>query len=619
MIKRILALMALSAASLLSACGGSVQSPDFVAQLAGIQVTPARGSADIGKTFQFAAQGLYTTPPGTTTGTSCSTGLCSVGGISGVSWTSADPSIATVDNNGLVTGVHLGTTSITAAVQGFKVPLTFTVTGFVLTDIVISPNTASVALGRTQAFTAQGVYSDNPSTPRAINETVNWGVSNSGVASVSPAQGSATTASTKTVGQTQITAYATNAQGDVITARNPATLTVTSPVLTSLVVSPNSISTPKGTSQQFTAQGVYTDSSTPRAVSEPVTWSSGNTSVATVSPTTGTSTTATGVSVGNAVISASAVNSENNTVTGSGNLTVDTASLTGLSQLSSTLLPPLTSSGSVPSGSTLQYYAFGNYSDGTTNQVVDPSLLNWTTAAAATATVDATGNVTGVAPGSTSVTATIKSSVTPQPTGTKTVSGTVAVTDKFCRANYQASNGATTTSSSSITLNLCLSLSSGSCNVQNKDNVIAPPGNNVSATYSIDPALLSYSLSLRVLGGTTEAVLAPAGGQQAGFVIGVPDGTAPSDYSFTINTYNGSDAVQETAGATLINLNRTVANAAQYGVYIPVTKPFTGAELVIAVPGVLSPGLPNALSHILSLGQSQKVQAFQACSSAVTK
>lgn len=616
MIKRILALMALSAASLLSACGGSVQSPDFVAQLAGVQVTPARASVDIGKTFQFSAQGLYTTPPGTTSGVNCSTGLCTVGSVSGVSWTSADTTVATVDNTGLVTGVRIGATAVSASAQGFKVTVPVSVGGVLLKSIVISPSNPSVALGRKQNFTAQGVYSDSP-TPRSISETVTWGVSDANVASVSPAQGSATTASTSTVGQSQITATATNAQGDTVSSAT--TLTVTSPVLTSLVVSPNSVTTPKGTSRQFTAQGVYTDSSTPRNVNESVSWSSGDTTIATVSPANGPSTTATGIKVGNVFITASAVNSENNTVTGSGSLAVDTAVLTGLSQLSSTLLPPLTPTGSVPAGSTLQYYAFGNFSDGTTNQVVDPSLLNWTTDKAATATVDATGNVTGVAAGSANLTATIKSSVTPAPTGTKVVSGTVTVTDKFCRANYQASNGATTTSSSSITLNLCLSLTSGSCDVQNKDNVIQPPSNNVSATYSIDPALLSYNLGLRVLGGATEKVLMPVSGQQAGFVIGVPDGTAPSDYSFTINTYNGSDAVQETAGATLVNLNRNVANAAQYGVYIPVTKPFTGAELVIAVPGVLSPGLPNALSHILSLGQSQKVQAFQACSSAVTK
>src|SRR5689334_478864 len=76
---------------------------------------------------------------------------------SGVSWSSSDPTIATVDpNSGIMTGIQTGTTTITADAQG----LTSTASGtvfLVITSIAISPTSASIVAGSTQSFKVSAV------------------------------------------------------------------------------------------------------------------------------------------------------------------------------------------------------------------------------------------------------------------------------------------------------------------------------------------------------------------------------------------------------------------------------------------------------------------------------
>jgi len=72
-----------------------------------------------------------------------------------------------------------------------------------------------------------------------------------------------------------------------------ANLTVTGAPLRSIEVLPTSASVPVGRTQQFTARGSYSDGST-RDVTSSVTWTSSNTSIATVS----SSGLATGVAIG---------------------------------------------------------------------------------------------------------------------------------------------------------------------------------------------------------------------------------------------------------------------------------------------------------------------------------
>jgi uncharacterized protein (TIGR03437 family) len=80
--------------------------------------------------------------------------------ISGVVflWTSTNPTVAFVDQNGLASGFTPGTSEIRAAGRGVtSAPALLTVNQSqrVLTSVVISPNTATIGVGETQQFIAQ--------------------------------------------------------------------------------------------------------------------------------------------------------------------------------------------------------------------------------------------------------------------------------------------------------------------------------------------------------------------------------------------------------------------------------------------------------------------------------
>src|SRR5207248_720422 len=101
-------------------------------------------------------------------------------------------------------------------------------------------------------------------------------------------------------------------------------LTVTNATITSVLVSPANVSIPTGGLQNFTATGVFSDSTT-QNITILVSWSSDKTVIATVgnAPNSGF---ATGVSAGTANISAT-FTFAGNTKTGTIPLTVSSASL----------------------------------------------------------------------------------------------------------------------------------------------------------------------------------------------------------------------------------------------------------------------------------------------------
>ena len=125
----------------------------------------------------------------------------------------------------------------------------------------------------TQQFTATGLYSDN--STQDLTTQVTWASSNAAVATVSDAAGSNGLATAAGAGSTTVSATSGGVTGDT-------TLTVTDATLVSIEVSPTDPSIANGTTQQFTATGVYTDDSTQDLTAE-VTWASSDEAVATVS------------------------------------------------------------------------------------------------------------------------------------------------------------------------------------------------------------------------------------------------------------------------------------------------------------------------------------------------
>jgi Bacterial Ig-like domain (group 2) len=196
-------------------------------------------------------------------------------------------------------------TTNTAGVQ--TIPLSGTgtaVDGAVLQTITVTPGSPSIATPATQQFQATGDFSDG--STQNLSTGVIWTSSNPAVATINATTGLATAV---TAGTTQITAML----GTV--ASVPVTLTVTAGTVTlqSITVNPGNPVVTVGGTQQLSATGTYSDSST-HDLTASVTWSSAIMSVATISA----AGLASGVSAGTSKIQAALSG-----ITGSATLTVN--------------------------------------------------------------------------------------------------------------------------------------------------------------------------------------------------------------------------------------------------------------------------------------------------------
>ena len=131
--------------------------PTPVVTLTTITVTPANASIVLGTTQQLSATGNYS--DGSTKDLT-----------STVTWTSSTPTIVTIGASGLATSKTQGTVTISAASGSITGSTALTVGPHGLTGIVITPGTATVALGLTQQFSAQGTFTDGTT----YNISVTW-------------------------------------------------------------------------------------------------------------------------------------------------------------------------------------------------------------------------------------------------------------------------------------------------------------------------------------------------------------------------------------------------------------------------------------------------------------
>jgi hypothetical protein len=138
--------------------------------LTSISVAPASASIPTGGMQQFTATGHYS--DGSTANLTNT-----------ATWTSSNPSSATINASGLATGVAAGNASITA-MQGSVTSNTaaLTVTSATLSSISVTPASASVKKGAQQQFTATGTYSDG--SMQYLTNTATWASSNISVATI---------------------------------------------------------------------------------------------------------------------------------------------------------------------------------------------------------------------------------------------------------------------------------------------------------------------------------------------------------------------------------------------------------------------------------------------------
>ena len=276
----------------ITGCGGGGETGHWLPpQMVSIAVTPAMASIPMGAPQQFMATATYTD------GTSRDVTASSI-------WTSGTTSVATVNStSGLAIGVAIGTSVITANFGGMAGSATLTVTAATLSSIAVTPLTASVPIGGTQAFVAKGSYSDGSIVD--ITTIATW-TSNNPAVTVLPT-GVATGLSG---GIATITATSGGKSGSGTLTVLPAGVT-----LSSIAVTPAAASVAIGGTQAFVAMGTYSDGSIVD-ITAIATWTSSNLPAATVLP----SGVATGLSAGIATITATS-----GAKSGSGTLTVTAA------------------------------------------------------------------------------------------------------------------------------------------------------------------------------------------------------------------------------------------------------------------------------------------------------
>ncbi len=193
-----------------------------------------------------------------------------------VHFTSSNPSVAVVNNLGVVSPIGVGSTQISGTLNGVTGSLNLNIGNAIVQSIAVSaPST--LAVGATSHLTAVGTLSD--SSQQDISALVTWSSSNPTVGIVAAA-GDATGIS---VGTFNAVATLNGISGQTpiqVTSPAPATLT-------SITVTPNNVNLVNsllnllGLAIQFTATGNYSDGST-RDLTSTVQWSTSNGSVATI-------------------------------------------------------------------------------------------------------------------------------------------------------------------------------------------------------------------------------------------------------------------------------------------------------------------------------------------------
>jgi uncharacterized protein YjdB len=304
-----------------------------------------------------------------------------------------------VSSTGLLTGMSVGSTTITASQGGVSVTTTVTVTSAVLTSITVTPPNSSIAKGTSEQLIATGDFSDH--TTQNLTTFVTW-ASSVPLATVSNTAGSQGLVTGTELGIATITATQGGLSGT-------GTVTVTAADLTAITVTPANSSIAKGTTEQIKATGAFSDGSTQDLTTQ-VTWTSSSSTTATIS----SGGLVTGTEVGSVTITAT-----QGGVSGSTTVTVTPPVLTSI-----TITP---ANSSIPKGTSEQLIATGTFSDGSTQDLT--TSVTWISSDQSLAVVSnasgSQGLVTGTEIGGVTIGAVLPG--VPAVAGSATVTVTAAV------------------------------------------------------------------------------------------------------------------------------------------------------------------------------------------------
>jgi len=132
--------LAIAFVGILSACGNADTPTATTTPVASVAISPSISALTVGETAQFSAT------PRDAAGNS-------LGGRT-VTWTSSDPSKASVSSTGLVTAIAVGSVTISATVEGRAGSVQFTVAAAQVASVTIAPSNFSLGVGQTKQLVA---------------------------------------------------------------------------------------------------------------------------------------------------------------------------------------------------------------------------------------------------------------------------------------------------------------------------------------------------------------------------------------------------------------------------------------------------------------------------------
>ena len=458
--KRLLLVLGIALLSASVACGGgggnSSQPVNNPPSVSSIQVSGLTASILTGQTQQLKATATYsdgTTKDVTSTAT----------------WSTTDGTVATIGASGMLTAKASGQCSAVAKVGTVTGSLAVVVTT-ALISVAITPANPSIAAGTQQQFIATGTYSDN--STQNLTSKVTWASSNTSVATISTTSPTMGLTSAVSAGTTTISATLGSISGSTV-------LTVTSATVTQIAVTPANGNLTLGLTQQYTAIGTFSDSTT-QDITNVVQWKSSNGSIASIT----VSGLATGSALGTVTISAAFGG-----ITGSTSLTVNAANVSSIS------ITP--ANGSIAQGTQQGFKATGTYNDGSTHDLT--RTVVWSTDNPAALTIGSTNGVgIGIAPGPANVSATLGSISATVPftvTNATIVSIAIAPTGQSIPTGGWTTFSAVATFSDSSTQNITARAAWSSDNTAVATVGTTSPNYGVSKGVSAGTANISASFS----------------------------------------------------------------------------------------------------------------------------
>ena len=147
-------------------CGGDSKNPTTTTTTTtttSLTIAPSRPTIAVGATQQFNA-------------------ICTPSPCPTLTWTSSAPSVATIGERGIATGVAVGTTTIKVRAGGLSASATLTVTS--LSSIAVTPTSKTITVNESQTFTANCYDATTPTAIQITCPTLTWYSSMTSVATI---------------------------------------------------------------------------------------------------------------------------------------------------------------------------------------------------------------------------------------------------------------------------------------------------------------------------------------------------------------------------------------------------------------------------------------------------